>query len=125
MVCACGIGRSGYCIALAVGAAYPAAVGDSVERQDMAYADVYCAGGVVVVACGSTRGRTVRGCVETICVGVGADGGLRRADGGAASHLHPHADRRLDRPCGRYRRRDYRTGSGGVIPLDEKAFFRL
>ena len=113
------------CPTLALGTAYPATVGAALERQDMAYADVCGAGGGTTVARGGSRGCTVRGYVEAIRVVVGADGGLRRTDGGAASDLHPHADRRLDRPCGRYRRREYRTDFGGVIPLDEKAFFRL
>ena len=113
------------CPTLAVGAPYPAAVGAAVERQNMAYADVCGAGGGAIAARAGSRGRKARGAVEEIRVGMAADGGLRRTDGSAASHMHPHADRRLDRPCGRYRRREYRTGFGGDIPLDEKAFFRL
>ena len=113
------------CPTLALGAPYPAAVGAAVERQDMAYADVCGASGGAIAARAGSRGRKARGAVEEIRVGMAADGGLRRTDGGDASHMHPHADRRLDRPCGRYRRREYRTDSGGVIPLDEKAFFRL
>ena len=113
------------CPTLAVGAPYPAAAGVALERQDMAHADVRGAGGGVAVARSGSWRRKAQRAMEAICGGVGADGGLRRTDGGAASHVYPHTDGRLDRLCGRYHRGEHRTDSGGDIPRLAGAFFFL
>ena len=123
MVYAGGSSRRGDCLALAMGATYPATVGVALERQDMAHYNVRGAGGGMAVARGGSRGSKAQRAMEAICMGVAADSGLRRTDGGAASYLHTHTDGRLDRLCGRYHRGEHRTDLSGDIPRLAGAFF--